>query len=67
MLSATKDSYETLGGKATFTSVVQGVSNGQGVLLLDTGSSYVYAPPDVVTAMYQNVPGAKYSDSLGKY
>lgn len=61
------DAYETSAGKATFTSAVKGVSNGQGVLLLDTGTSYVYAPTDLVTAMYKGVPGATFDASGGQW
>lgn len=61
------DAYETSSGKATFSSAVKDVSNGQGVLLLDTGTSYVYAPTDLVTAMYKGVPGASFDASAGQW
>ncbi|KAF8306452.1 acid protease [Clavulina sp. PMI_390] len=61
------DKYETLSGNATFKSAVPNVSSGQGVMLLDSGTAYAYAPSDMVNAMYQNVPGATFSSSAGQW
>jgi len=33
------------------------------VVLLDTGTSYTYAPPEVCEAIYGGIPGAKYDSS----
>lgn len=49
------------------TSVVAGVPEGKAVVLLDSGTSYTYAPPDVCTAIYGSVPGAKYDEGLGQW
>ncbi|GJE84392.1 A1 family peptidase [Phanerochaete sordida] len=49
------------------TSVVAGVPEGKAVVLLDSGTSYTYAPPDVCNAIYGSVPGAKYDNALGQW
>lgn len=41
------------------------VQKGQAVLLLDSGTSYAYAPEAMVTAMYKNVPGATFDAGAG--
>ncbi|EKM59341.1 uncharacterized protein PHACADRAFT_249769 [Phanerochaete carnosa HHB-10118-sp] len=48
-------------------SVVAGVPEGQAVVLLDSGTSWTYAPPDVCTAIYGSVPGATFDDDLGQW
>ncbi|KAH0839755.1 aspartic peptidase domain-containing protein [Lanmaoa asiatica] len=37
------------------------------VVLLDSGTSYTYAPTDVCTAIYGGISGAQYSSSLGQW
>lgn len=61
-----QDNYETLAGNGTFSSVVPDVEKGQAVLLLDSGTSYAYAPEAMVTAMYKNVPGATFDSGVGQ-
>ncbi|KZT73137.1 acid protease [Daedalea quercina L-15889] len=39
----------------------------QTTIILDTGTSYATAPQYYVDAMYKNVPGAVYNDSIGFY
>lgn len=48
-------------------STVAGAPSGKAVVLLDTGTSYVYAPEDVCTAIYSGVPGAKFDSGLGQW
>ncbi|KAF8338778.1 aspartic peptidase domain-containing protein [Cantharellus anzutake] len=61
------DGYEVSDGAKTLTSSVSSVPNGKAVVLLDTGTAYVYAPSDLVTAMYGNVQGATYDSSAGHW
>ncbi|KIK97871.1 hypothetical protein PAXRUDRAFT_135417 [Paxillus rubicundulus Ve08.2h10] len=48
-------------------STVPGVPANKAVVLLDSGTSYTYAPVDVCTAIYGGVPGAQYDSSLGQW
>ncbi|KAF7352792.1 Acid protease [Mycena venus] len=48
------------------TSVVGAPAN-RAVVLLDSGTSYSYAPPDICQAIYGGVPGAQYNASLGQW
>jgi len=48
------------------TSISDAPSN-KAVVLVDSGSSYTYAPKDIVDAIYGNVSGAYFDDALGQY
>lgn len=48
-------------------STVSGVPSGKAVVLLDSGTSYTYAPVDVCKAIYSGVAGAQYDSSLGQW
>jgi len=48
------------------TSVSDAPSN-KAVVLMDSGSSYTYAPKHIVDAIYGNVSGAYFDDALGQY
>ncbi|KAF5321097.1 hypothetical protein D9619_000938 [Psilocybe cf. subviscida] len=47
------------------TTKVSGAPSNKAVVLMDSGSSYTYAPPDVVQAIYGKIPGAYYDQTLG--
>ncbi|KAF9485360.1 aspartic peptidase A1 [Pholiota conissans] len=47
------------------TTKVVGAPSNKAVILMDSGSSYTYAPVDICKAIYGNVPGASYDASLG--
>lgn len=42
---------------------VTGAPTNRAVILLDTGTSYTYAPPEVCQAIYGGIPGAQYDSS----
>ncbi|OAX43499.1 acid protease [Rhizopogon vinicolor AM-OR11-026] len=46
---------------------VQGAPSNKAVVLLDSGTSFTYAPTDVCQAIYGGVSGAKYDSSLGQW
>ncbi|KAF9247043.1 aspartic peptidase domain-containing protein [Melanogaster broomeanus] len=46
---------------------VPGVPSNKAVVLLDSGTSYTYAPVDACTAIYGGVSGAQYDPSLGQW
>ncbi|KDQ15395.1 hypothetical protein BOTBODRAFT_31717 [Botryobasidium botryosum FD-172 SS1] len=48
-------------------SVVFTAPTGTAVILLDSGTSYTYAPSSMVTDIYGNVPGAYYSPAQGEW
>ncbi|KAL4081864.1 aspartic peptidase domain-containing protein [Scleroderma yunnanense] len=48
-------------------STVPGAPSGRAVVLLDSGTSYTYAPVDVCQAIYGGVSGAQYDTSLGQW
>ncbi|KAF9221963.1 acid protease [Gyrodon lividus] len=48
-------------------STMLGVPASKAVILLDSGTSYTYAPVDVCTAIYGGVPGAQYEPNLGQW
>lgn len=48
-------------------STVSGVPSNKAVVLLDSGTSYTYAPVDVCTAIYGGVAGAQYDSSIGQW
>ena len=47
----------------TVTSKIPNAPVNRAVVLLDTGTSYTYAPPEVCEAIYSGVPGAKYDST----
>ncbi|KAI0693590.1 aspartic peptidase domain-containing protein [Cytidiella melzeri] len=47
--------------------VVTGAPAGKAVVLLDSGTSFTYAPEAVCTAIYGAVPGASYDSSIGQW
>lgn len=49
----------------TVTSKIPNAPTNRAVVLLDTGTSYTYAPPEVCQAIYGGVPGATY-DSVSQ-
>ncbi|KAL1755442.1 aspartic peptidase domain-containing protein [Schizophyllum commune] len=49
------------------TTSVPGVQVNQAVALLDSGTSYTYAPDDIVDAIYKGVDGARFDSSLGQW
>ncbi|KAI0747432.1 aspartic peptidase domain-containing protein [Irpex lacteus] len=49
------------------TSVVDGAPSGKAVVLLDSGTSYTYAPPEICTAIYGSVPNATFDTSAGQW
>lgn len=46
---------------------VQGAPSDKAVVLLDSGTSYTYAPTDVCQAIYGGVSGAQYNSGLGQW
>ncbi|KAG8748956.1 hypothetical protein FRC14_001801, partial [Serendipita sp. 396] len=52
------DSYAVNGANQNVTSVVEDVPAGRVVVLLDSGTTYSYAPPAVAESIYSSVPGA---------
>ncbi|KAG1754035.1 aspartic peptidase domain-containing protein [Suillus paluster] len=46
---------------------VQGAPSNKAVVLLDSGTSYTYAPTDVCQAIYGGVSGAQYNSALGQW
>jgi hypothetical protein len=47
----------------TVTSKINDAPANRAVVLLDTGTSYTYAPPEVCEAIYGGVPGARYDST----
>ena len=47
----------------TVSSKINGAPVDRAVVLLDTGTSYTYAPPEVCEAIYGGVPGARYDSA----
>jgi len=47
----------------TVTSKITNAPVNRAVVLLDTGTSYTYAPPEVCQAIYSGVPGARYNST----
>ena len=47
----------------TVTSDIPSAPTNRAVVLLDTGTSYTYAPPEVCQAIYGGVPGATYDST----
>jgi hypothetical protein len=52
------DSFAVNGVTQNVSSVVQDVPAGRVAVLLDSGTTYSYAPPSVASAIYSNFPGA---------
>ncbi|KAI0776052.1 acid protease [Trametes elegans] len=51
----------------SLSSDVQGAPSGKAVVMLDSGTSYTYAPKAVCDAMYSGISGASYSAELGQW
>ncbi|KAJ7095380.1 aspartic peptidase domain-containing protein [Mycena belliarum] len=51
----------------TPTTTVAGVPSNRAVVLLDSGTSYTYAPTAICDAIYSGVPGAHYSATAGQW
>ncbi|KAH9943379.1 acid protease [Epithele typhae] len=49
------------------TSTVSGAPSGKAVVMLDSGTSYTYAPVDICDTIYGRISGAKYDASLGQW
>ncbi|THH19776.1 hypothetical protein EW146_g1452 [Bondarzewia mesenterica] len=49
------------------TSTVSGAPFNRAVVLVDSGTSYTYAPTEICDAIYGGVSGAKYDSSLGQW
>jgi saccharopepsin len=49
------------------TTNVVGAPSNKAVVLMDSGSSYTYAPKEICDAIYSGVPGASYDASIGGY
>jgi len=57
-----------VGGSAVpVSSDVVGAPGGKAVVMLDSGTSYTYAPEDVCNAIYGGIEGAQYDSSLGQW
>ncbi|KAF9507201.1 hypothetical protein BS47DRAFT_339884 [Hydnum rufescens UP504] len=61
------DAYELSNGTVPVSSSVTNVPSGKAVLLLDTGTSYMYAPSAMVTAVYGNIKGAQFDSSAAQW
>ncbi|KAG1768177.1 aspartic peptidase domain-containing protein [Suillus occidentalis] len=46
---------------------VQGAPSNKAVVLLDSGTSYTYAPTDVCQSIYGGISGAQYNSGLGQW
>ncbi|KAL0949984.1 hypothetical protein HGRIS_009998 [Hohenbuehelia grisea] len=49
------------------TTIVPGAPSNKAVVLLDSGTSYTYAPKEICDAIYGGVAGAKYDPTLGQW
>jgi hypothetical protein len=52
------DSYAVEGKDHTVSSVVPDAPEGRTIVLLDSGTTYTYAPPEVAQNIYSSIPGA---------
>ncbi|KAJ8509332.1 hypothetical protein ONZ45_g8504 [Pleurotus djamor] len=48
-------------------STVNGAPGGKAVILLDSGTSYTYAPKAICDELYANIPGAQYDSRMGQW
>lgn len=55
------------GTTITPTTTVVGAPSNKAVVLLDSGTSYTYAPTDICNAIYENVDGAYFDSNLGQW
>ncbi|KAL4241207.1 peptidase A1 family protein [Abortiporus biennis] len=55
------------GDTISVSTTVNGAPSNKAVVSIDTGTSYIYAPEDVVTGIYGSVQGAKYDSSIGQW
>jgi len=60
------DSFAVNGKRFTVGTTVKGVS-GKSVILLDSGTTYTYAPTAVVNSLYRDVPGARFRNDLNQW
>ncbi|EAU84781.1 hypothetical protein CC1G_00300 [Coprinopsis cinerea okayama7 len=49
------------------TTKIVGAPSNKAVVLLDSGASYTYAPPEICEAIYGNVPGASFDAAVGAW
>jgi len=61
------DSIIANGQKLSLTSAVKNAPSNKAVGLLDTGTSFVFAPENIVTAIYGSIPDATFSQTLNKW
>ncbi|KAF8524628.1 aspartic peptidase domain-containing protein [Hysterangium stoloniferum] len=61
------DSIIANGQTIAVSSVVSGAPAGKAVALVDTGTSYNYAPPQIVQAIYSSVPGATFNTEQNQW
>ncbi|RDX55693.1 acid protease [Lentinus brumalis] len=54
-------------GPIALSSTVSGAPSGKAVVMLDSGTSYTYAPEDVCNAIYGSIQGASYNSGLGQW
>ncbi|PVF99939.1 acid protease [Serendipita vermifera] len=52
------DSYVVNGATQNLTSTISDVPQGRAAVLVDSGTTYSYVPPDVAKSIYSTVPGA---------
>ncbi|CCM04794.1 uncharacterized protein FIBRA_06987 [Fibroporia radiculosa] len=53
--------------EVTVSSTVSGAPSNRAVVVLDSGTSYTYAPTEICNAIYGGVSGANYEPSLGQW
>ncbi|KAH7097441.1 acid protease [Auriculariales sp. MPI-PUGE-AT-0066] len=61
------DSFIVGNKKFSVGTTVKGVSGGKAVILLDSGTSFTYAPDTVVNALYRGLTGASLNNKLGQW
>lgn len=61
------DSIIANGQTIAVSSAVSGAPAGKAVTLVDTGTSYNYAPPQIVQAIYGSVPGATFNTQANQW
>lgn len=61
------DSYIVGTETYTVSTGVEGAPSNKAVVLLDSGTSYTYAPTEVCQAIYGGVSGAQYNSALGQW
>jgi saccharopepsin len=61
------DSLIVQGRTVSVSSTITGVPFNKAVALLDSGTSYTYAPVEVCDAIYKNIPGARFDDTTSQW